>query len=107
MDQEQFQISFERSGGFTGTSTRIEIDSGDLVPGEAEELNQLILRSEFFEAVTFNSNILNMPDQFQYKITIEQTGRTRTLELNDGSLPDLFRPLINYLVGVARKHRRT
>ena len=104
--QEQFHIHFRRSGGFTGISTSVEIDSRELASGEAEELKLLIVRSGFFEAVTFHNKFVNMPDQFQYHITIEHTGKRRTLEFSDGSAPDLFRPLINYLVRVARARRK-
>jgi hypothetical protein len=107
MDQEQFHIDFERSGGFTGGSHRVKINSGELDSGEAETLRQLIADSGFFEAMVFENTFLNMPDQFSYQITIEHMGKTRTLELTEGSIPDLFRPLINYLVRVARKNRRT
>ena len=106
MDQEQFHIYFERSGGFTGISTSIEMDSRELVPGEAEELKRLIVHSGFFEAITFDNRFVHMPDQFHYNITIEHMGKKRTLELNDGSVPDLFRPLINYLVRAARASKK-
>ena len=106
MDQEQFHIDFQRSGGFTGGSSRVKIDSGELDTGEAEELKILLDRSGFFEAFVLENKFLNMPDQFSYQITIEHLGKKRTLELTDGSIPELFRPLINYLVRAARKNRR-
>ncbi|TFH20105.1 MAG: hypothetical protein E4H10_17045 [Bacteroidia bacterium] len=106
MDQEQFHIDFERSGGFTGGASRVKIDSRELDSEETELLKQLIGHSGFFEAFVLENKFLNMPDQFSYQITIEHMGKRRTLELTDGSIPDLFRPLINYLVRVARKNRR-
>ena len=106
MEQEQFNISFKRSGGFTGASSSVEINSRDLDFLEAEELKLLIEGSGFFEAFAFDNSLLQMPDQFRYQITIEHKGKKRTLELNDTSVPDLFRPLINHLVYVARKSRR-
>lgn len=106
MDQGQFHIDFERSGGFTGTSTRIAIRSQEVEPEQAEVLKTLIERSGFFEAFVLENRFLNMPDQFTYRITIEHQGKKRSLELSDGSVPDLFRPLINYLVGAARRQRR-
>jgi hypothetical protein len=105
MDREQFYINFERSGGFTGGATRIELNSEELDPGQAETLKGLIDRSGFFETLAMGNKFLNMPDQFGYQITIEHMGKSRTLELSDGSMPDLLRPLINYLVRAARKKR--
>jgi len=107
MDQEQFHIDFERSGGFTGASTQVKINSLDLESSEAEALKQLLDRSGFFEAFVLENKFLNMPDQFSYRITIEHMGKKRSLELTDGSIPELFRPLFNYLVRVARLSRRT
>ena len=107
MDQEQFHIDFERTGGFTGGTIRIELNSEELDPGQAEALKELIDRSGFFEALAMENKFLNMPDQFHYHITIDHVGKKRTLELSDGSMPDLFRPLINYLVRLTRKSRRS
>ena len=107
MEMEQFHIDFERSGGFTGASSRIEIKSKDLDSGEAEALQELIDRSGFFEAFAYRGEFLGMPDQFRYQITIEHMGKKRTLELSDGNMPDLIRPLVNYLVGAVRKKRRS
>jgi hypothetical protein len=106
MSKEPFQIEFVRSGGFTGTSTRTAFQSEELEAEEAEELNLLIERSGFFEAMVLEVGYLNMPDQFHYQISIEHGGKKRKLELAEGSIPDTFRPLINLLVRLARKRRR-
>ncbi len=106
MDQEQYYIEFKRSGGFSGASTDVEIDSSELSLVDAEVLKLLIDRSGFFEAFVSGNTFLNMPDQFRYNITIEHMGKRRTLELSDGSIPDLFRPLINHLVRLARLHKK-
>lgn len=105
MATEVFQIDFERSGGFTGTSARAVIPSSELDVKELEELHMLIRQSGFFEAMVLESGFLSMPDQFRYHITIEYGGKTRSLELTEGSVPDSFRPLINRLVRMARKRR--
>jgi hypothetical protein len=106
MEKEGFNISFRRSGGLTGASSSVEIDSRDLDSLQAEELILLIEGSGFFEAFAYDNSLLQMPDQFRYHITIEHMGKKRTLELNDASVPRLFRPLINHLVHVARTSRK-
>lgn len=106
MEQDQFYISFRRSGGLTGASSSVEIDSRNLDSLQAEELKLLIEGSGFFEAFAFDNSLIQLPDQFRYQITIEHMGKKRTLELNDTSVPRLFRPLINHLVYVARKSKR-
>lgn len=106
MDHDQFHIDFRRSGGLTGISTSVEIDSTELAPELEGELKQLIEGSGFFEAFTSASSIVQIPDQFSYHITIEHLGKRRTLELNDGNVPDLIRPLIHYLVRLARMRKK-
>ncbi len=106
MEEEDYHISFQRSGGFSGASRAVEIDSRELAPGEAEALKLLIDRSGFFETIISVNTILNMPDQFRYNITIEGKGKQRILELSDTSLPYHFRPLINYLMRMARSKPR-
>ncbi len=56
--------------------------------------------------LAFNNRFLNLPDQFLYNITIEHMGKRRTLELNDASAPESLRPLLNYLMRVARKRKK-
>lgn len=106
MEEEHYYVDFKRSGGFSGTSTDVEIDSSELSLVDAELLKLLIDRSGFFEAFNSGSTFMNMPDQFRYLITIEHMGKRRSLELSDGSIPDHFRPLINHLVGIARLRKK-
>lgn len=102
MEVEHYHIDFKRSGGFSGDSTGVEIDSRELSIVDSEVLKLLIDRSGFFEAFISGSTFMNIPDQFRYHITIEHMGKRRTLDLNDGSIPEPFRPLVNYLVRMAR-----
>jgi Emfourin len=107
MIDEHFHIYFRRSGGFSGASSRTEIDSRTLASREAQELKLLIDRSGFFEAFIFDSTALHLPDQFQYQISIEYMGKTRSMDLTDGTVPDLVRPLITYLVRLSRNIKNT
>jgi len=106
MEKENYYIDFKRSGGLSGASTSVEIDSSELSLVDAEVLKLLIDRSGFFEAFVSGNTFLNMPDQFHYHITIEHLGKRRSLELSDGSIPDFFRPLINHLVRLARTQKK-
>lgn len=103
--QEPFYIWFERSGGFAGITTSIEIDSKSLSSEEAEKLEQLIDDSGFFKEHKSDSPSGNMPDQFQYKISIECEGEKQTVEFGESTVPESFRPLINYLTQKARSAR--
>ena len=104
--QDSFYIWFERSGGFTGISTSVEIDSQLLSPDESKELKQLIDQSDFFKLGKNDTIQVSMPDQFQYTITIEQQGEKRTVEFSDSTVPDDMRPLLNYLSQKARTKKK-
>lgn len=101
-----FCIFFERSGGFTGISTTVEIDSKTLPPEEAEKLEEMIKDSGFFMEIKEDSIPEARPDQFQYKITIEYEGKRQTRELKESTIPGSFRPLINYLSRKARPEKK-
>ena len=104
--QGSFYIWYERSGGFTGISSSVEIDSKLLSPDESEELKQLIDQSDFFNWSKNDTIPVEMPDQFQYTITIEHQGEKRTLEFSDITMPDNMRPLIYYLSQKARSKKK-
>ncbi len=100
--QGPFYIWFERSGGFAGISTSVEIASESLPPDEVEELRKLIDQSGFFEFIKNDSVQAELPDQYQYKITIEYEGEKQTVEFSESTVPDSFHPLVNYLTRKAR-----
>ena len=104
--QDSFYVWFERSGGFTGISTSVEIDSQLLSSDESKELKQLIDQSDFFKLGKNDTIQVSMPDQFQYTITIEQQGEKRTVEFSDSTVPDDMRPLLNYLSQKARTKKK-
>ena len=104
--QDPFYLWFERSGGFAGISTSVEIESESLLPDEVEELRQLIDQSGFLELSKNDTIPTELPDQFQYKITIEYEGEKRTVAFSESTVPDSFRPLINYLTQKARSKKK-
>jgi len=103
MDQEHFHIWLQRSGGFAGMITEIEIDSKDLDTYEVEHLKTMINRSDIFNLAEPVTNSSIMPDQFQYKISMQQDGRKRELDLNEENVPDHLRNLITYILKKGRK----
>jgi len=103
--QDDFYIQFQRSGGFTGISNNIDVDSKKLDASEKEKIRQMIDQCNFFEFQRVDSLSKNIPDQFQYVITIEQGDQKKTVELTDSTVPEHFIPLINYLNQKARAAR--
>jgi len=103
--QDDFYIQFQRSGGFTGIANNVDIDSKKLDAGEVEKIRQMIDQCNFFEFQHDDSLSKNIPDQFQYIITIEQGDQKKTVELTDSTVPEHFIPLVNYLNQKARAAR--
>jgi len=102
--QEPFHIWFERTGGFAGMITMVEIDSKTLSVEEQEKVEEFIEKSGFFEFVS-DSLKTNHPDQFQYKITIEYKNDKKSLEFGESGMPNSLRPLVDYLNQKARKRK--
>ena len=103
---DHFYLWFERSGGFTGISTMVEIDSRTLQADELEMLESLIDKSGFFQFQKNDTISGNVPDQFQYKITIEKGDERQVVELTESTITESIRPLINYLTQKARNRKR-
>jgi len=101
--EKPFHIQFERSGGFAGIATNVEIDSRDLSGQELGNLEKLIDQSDFFKYQQAQDSGSSIPDQYQYRITIEAGGNTKTVEFGESVMPEKFRPLIEYLLKKSRE----
>lgn len=99
---QPFYIYFERSGGVTGITSKVEINSKTLPGEESQKLKELIESSGIFEFQKKDTLAKNIPDQFQYELTITYKGKRQSLILNESEVPDSLRPLINYLTRKAR-----
>ena len=98
------KIHFERSGGFTGIPIVAEIDSQALAADEAQHLNELVRAARFFDLPQHSSESSGAgADQFQYKIAIEDEGRTHTVETSDGAASADLQPLLRQLTLLARR----
>lgn len=101
MKPKEFYIYFERSGGFAGIGQSMEISSDTLSAEVRDHLSHLIDASEFFEIKEESG--ANLPDQFNYIITIRSGRSERTIETGDGSMPEKLRPLTEYLTKLLRE----
>jgi Emfourin len=92
---EPFRIEFERSGGVTGISRRATIDSTQLDPAKAAELDQLLTAAESAAGP-------GGADRFQYDLKISRGGQERSVTLRDGSLTDDQKRLVALLTELAK-----
>ena len=103
---EVMKIKFERSGGFAGMITRVNIDADSLPDAERQALTTLVENAGFFALpATITDSTSSGADRFNYRITIESDGRTHTVETTDGAAPASLVPLLDWLSGAARRAR--
>lgn len=97
------RITFERSGGFAGVTLSSELNPDDLPDAEAEQARKLIDAANLFEQPKQIKSRSAMPDRFEYKLTIRDKGKQRTIVVGDESTPANLKPLIDLLMERARK----
>ena len=95
------QIAFERTGGIAGIRVGCEINTDNLSPEAASEVLAFVDASNFFDLPEVQPT--GGPDQFQYKISIEKDGRSRTIESGERTMPASLYPLLKWLTAAARR----
>jgi hypothetical protein len=92
------EIYFEESGGLTGISKKISINSDSLCHEEASELQRLIDNANFFDLPSELASPLQGADYLEYKITIENNdNKKHSITTTDLTMPSKVSPLIRYL----------
>lgn len=97
------KITFERSGGFAGVTLSSKLDPDDLPEDEAIQARKLIDEAKLFEQPKQIKSRSPTPDRFEYKLTIREKGKRRTIVVGDQSTPANLKPLIDFLLEKARK----
>ena len=91
------RISFERTGGFANIPLRAEIDSAQMPPDRAQELERLVAKAHVFGQPAQPQGSTPIPDDLQYEITIEDAGRSHTFRTGDATAPDDLKLLFDFL----------
>ena len=101
-------LRMERSGGFTGIPLRAAIDTDQLSSEDSRNLVHLVEVSGFFHlppAITSpagGAGGTGGADRFSYRLTVEDAGRSHTVEVSEGAAPDHLQALIRQLTVMAR-----
>src|SRR5262245_44213025 len=99
MSGEPFRIDFERSGGFAGVSLTSSVDSTQLDPAQAAELESLL---DSVEAAPAEPVSAHGADRFQYDLKVTQGGQEKSFTWGDGNLSEEQRRLVELLTEQAR-----
>jgi len=101
------KIRFERSGGFAGMITNVEIDADTLSAAQSQALALLVERADFFDLpAAMTESATQGADRFNYRITIEADGRSHTVETTESAAPAALAPLLEWLELAARQASR-
>lgn len=100
------QVLFERTGGFAGLRLSISVDSQSLEQEELEQLQDELIRADFFHLPTMIDEPIGA-DRFEYRISVEWGEQSHSVTVSETAIPDDLRPLVNRLERMLRTHRRT
>jgi hypothetical protein len=98
------KILFERTGGFMGRKVSVTIDLDDLPEEQAEALDEMLDKADFFELPTDLTKPA-LPDAFTYNITVFSDDEQHSVRVSDATAPDDLRPLLEELSKQARLQR--
>ncbi|MER3434470.1 MAG: hypothetical protein C4288_13855 [Leptolyngbya sp. ERB_1_1] len=95
------RVTLEQSGGFAGLMITKAIDTQDLPPSEAKQLEALVKESNFFQLTSIVESS-PQPDRFGYTISVEMNGRTHTIDVSETNMPEKVRPIVEWMQARAR-----
>lgn len=98
------KIQFTQSGGFAGITRACELDTMHMNASDAERLEELLHGSGLLDLKDTQSS--KARDSFVFQIEVSQKGDSRSVTVDDASLPEKARPLIEYLQSQASVKKR-
>jgi hypothetical protein len=99
---ERVRVEMRRSGGFTGRTVHVQLDSDQLPPADADQLIQLVGPLDLAALPTGGPASSAGADLMRYDLTIEQGPRRWQGTVADPAVPDRLRPLLQFLSAAAR-----
>ena len=89
-------ITFERSGGVTGHEIYLNLDLDGMTQSDADRLRNLVEKADFFN-IPPNLGMTASPDEFQYKVTVDNGSAHHSVRTTDTTMPRSLSPLIREL----------
>lgn len=91
------RITFERTGGFGNVPLRAEIDTSQMPPERARELEKLVEKARPFDQPAQPLPLAPTPDDYQYDVTLHDGERAHAVSTTDSSASDEMKLLFDYL----------
>lgn len=98
------KVSFRQSGGFAGLAKGCDLDTQEMPAHEAAALESLVEQSRLPDSM--NEHAPQARDIVHYLITIDTSGHTRRVAVDDRAVPDSARPLLRFLQQCAKPQPR-
>ncbi len=98
-------IHFERSGGFTGISVKVTIDTNNLQPEQSRTITEALSAARFFELPEKLRQPEGRADQFVYRLVVDDNTRHHAVEMDDSAVPEPLQPILRQMILLARQQR--
>ncbi len=100
------KIFFKRTGGFAAISLSVTLDTDELPAEVSGQLHNLINAVSFFDQPDSLRSAMPGADRFHYEIKAEVEGRVKTIQIDESAVPEIFRPLLDHLIELARMKKK-
>jgi hypothetical protein len=98
------RIEVQRSGGFTGVSAKGSVDTAELPPEVAAELEALVSRLNLSELAGRDApRDQRGADQFQYDVVVEDAKGRHEISLRERDMPPELRQLVTRVLKQSRR----
>jgi hypothetical protein len=94
---ERVRAELRRSGGFTGRTMHVRLDSAQMPPADAAELVHLVTAIDLAGLDRPRPGPHAGADLMRYDLTIERGGRRWQGTVSDPAIPAQLRPLLQFL----------
>jgi emfourin len=94
---ERVRAELRRSGGFTGRTVHVQVDSAQMPPADAARLVQLVTAIDLSGLDAPRPGPPAGADLMRYDLTIERGGRRWQGTVSDPTIPAQLRPLLQFL----------
>jgi hypothetical protein len=98
------RVSLKRTGGIANLKVSAEVDSEQLSAAQAQKMKDLVGRADLFNQPA-KPSVRPTPDQFQYEITVEDGGKTRSFVTNESAASGALRDLIDWVSEAASRQK--
>jgi hypothetical protein len=96
------RVILKRSGGMAGMSRQWQLDERGLAPAKIQELRSFVDQANFFALPSEIGGTGQLRDSFAYQLTVEDGGKTHTINCAEAALSEPLRNFIGWVMKSAR-----